>query len=46
MKTHAAVLWDRHKEWSFEEIELDPPKSGRCSSPWRAAACVIRTNTS
>lgn len=28
MKTRAAVLWDRHKEWSVEEIELDPPKSG------------------
>ena len=28
MKTRAAVLWDRHREWSVEEIELDPPKSG------------------
>ena len=28
MKTRAAVLWDRNKEWSVEEIELDPPKQG------------------
>ncbi|HEY7277066.1 MAG TPA: NDMA-dependent alcohol dehydrogenase [Trebonia sp.] len=28
MKTRAAVLWDRDKEWSVEEIELDPPKQG------------------
>lgn len=28
MKTRAAVLWDREKAWSVEEIELDPPKSG------------------
>jgi len=28
MKTRAAVLWDRNKEWSVEEIELDPPKEG------------------
>jgi NDMA-dependent alcohol dehydrogenase len=28
MKTRAAVLWDRNKEWSVEEIELDPPKAG------------------
>ncbi|BBX65322.1 putative zinc-type alcohol dehydrogenase AdhD [Mycobacterium saskatchewanense] len=28
MKTRAAVLWDREKDWSVEEIELDPPKSG------------------
>lgn len=28
MKTRAAVLWDREKDWSIEEIELDPPKSG------------------
>ena len=28
MKTRAAVLWDRNKDWSVEEIELDPPKSG------------------
>jgi len=28
VKTRAAVLWDRNKEWSVEEIELDPPKQG------------------
>jgi S-(hydroxymethyl)glutathione dehydrogenase/alcohol dehydrogenase len=28
MKTRAAVLWDRNKEWCVEEIELDPPKEG------------------
>jgi S-(hydroxymethyl)glutathione dehydrogenase/alcohol dehydrogenase len=28
MKTRAAVLWDRDKAWSVEEIELDPPKAG------------------
>ena len=28
MQTRAAVLWDRHKDWSVEEIELDPPKAG------------------
>ncbi|QSE87439.1 NDMA-dependent alcohol dehydrogenase (plasmid) [Rhodococcus pseudokoreensis] len=28
MKTRAAVLWDREKEWTVEEIELDPPKAG------------------
>ena len=28
MKTRAAVLWDRNKDWSVEEIQLDPPKQG------------------
>jgi len=28
MKTRAAVLWDRQKDWSVEEIELDPPMDG------------------
>ncbi|MGH2927810.1 MAG: NDMA-dependent alcohol dehydrogenase [Solirubrobacteraceae bacterium] len=28
MKTRAAVLWDRNKDWSVEEIELDPPRQG------------------
>jgi S-(hydroxymethyl)glutathione dehydrogenase/alcohol dehydrogenase len=28
VKTRAAVLWDRNKDWSVEEIELDPPKAG------------------
>ncbi len=28
MRTRAAVLWDRNKDWSVEEIELDPPQQG------------------
>jgi NDMA-dependent alcohol dehydrogenase len=28
VKTRAAVLWEREKDWSVEEIELDAPKSG------------------
>ncbi|HEY1281339.1 MAG TPA: NDMA-dependent alcohol dehydrogenase [Acidimicrobiales bacterium] len=28
MKTKAAVLWEVGKDWSVEEIELDPPKAG------------------
>ena len=28
MKTRAAVLWERNKDWSVEEIDLDPPKTG------------------
>ncbi|MEI4271179.1 NDMA-dependent alcohol dehydrogenase [Klenkia sp. LSe6-5] len=28
MKTRAAVVWNRQKEWSVEEIELDPPRDG------------------
>jgi NDMA-dependent alcohol dehydrogenase len=28
LRTRAAVLWDRNKDWSVEEIELDPPKQG------------------
>jgi NDMA-dependent alcohol dehydrogenase len=28
VKTRAAVLWDRDKAWSVEEIELDAPKAG------------------
>jgi NDMA-dependent alcohol dehydrogenase len=28
MKTKAAVLWEVGKDWSVEEIELDPPKQG------------------
>ena len=28
MKTRAAVLWERNTDWSVEEIDLDPPKSG------------------
>ncbi|WP_019873995.1 NDMA-dependent alcohol dehydrogenase [Sporichthya polymorpha] len=28
MKTRAAILWDRQKDWVVEEIELDPPKRG------------------
>jgi NDMA-dependent alcohol dehydrogenase len=28
VKTRAAVLWDRNKAWSVEEIQLDPPRQG------------------
>jgi S-(hydroxymethyl)glutathione dehydrogenase/alcohol dehydrogenase len=28
MKTRAAILWEVGKDWSVEEIDLDPPKSG------------------
>jgi NDMA-dependent alcohol dehydrogenase len=28
MKTNAAILWEIGKEWSVEEIELDPPGPG------------------
>src|SRR5262249_28048599 len=28
VKTKAAILWEIGKEWSVEEIELDPPKDG------------------
>lgn len=28
MRTTAAVLWNRHEDWTVEEIELDPPREG------------------
>lgn len=28
METEAAILWERHADWSVEPIELDPPKDG------------------
>ncbi len=28
MKTRAAILWEVGKDWSVEEIDLDPPRSG------------------
>ena len=28
METEAAVLWERHADWSVEPIELDPPRDG------------------
>ncbi len=28
MKTRAAILWEVGKDWSVEEIDLDPPKEG------------------
>ena len=28
MKTRAAILWGVDKDWSIEEIDLDPPKAG------------------
>ena len=28
MKTRAAILWEVGKDWSVEEIDLDPPSAG------------------
>src|ERR1700754_2670879 len=28
MKTRAAILWEVGKDWSVEEIDLDPPRHG------------------
>lgn len=28
MKTKAAILWEPHTDWSVEEIDIDPPKTG------------------
>jgi S-(hydroxymethyl)glutathione dehydrogenase/alcohol dehydrogenase len=28
MKTRAAILWEVGKDWSVEEIDLDPPRAG------------------
>ncbi|MHB1534776.1 MAG: NDMA-dependent alcohol dehydrogenase [Acidimicrobiales bacterium] len=28
MKTKAAIIWEVGKDWSVEEIDLDPPKAG------------------
>jgi Zn-dependent alcohol dehydrogenase len=28
MKTRAAILWELGKDWSVEEIDLDPPRNG------------------
>jgi S-(hydroxymethyl)glutathione dehydrogenase/alcohol dehydrogenase len=28
MKTRAAILWEVGKDWSVEEIDLDPPRTG------------------
>ena len=28
VETEAAILWERHSDWSVEPIELDPPKDG------------------
>lgn len=37
MRTKAAVLWERGKPWSVEEIELDPPKAGEVLVRWHYA---------
>ena len=46
MKTKAAILWEVGKDWSVEEIELDPPGPARCWSRWRRRACATPTSTS
>lgn len=37
MKTRAAVLWEEHKPWSVEEIELDPVRPGEILVEMKAA---------
>jgi S-(hydroxymethyl)glutathione dehydrogenase/alcohol dehydrogenase len=37
MKTHAAVLWGRERDWQIEEIDLDPPKNQEVLVRWAAA---------
>ena len=32
----AAVLWQTNQDWSVEEVELDPPKSGEVLVSWTA----------
>ncbi len=28
MKMQAAVLWEAHRDWSIEEVDIDPPREG------------------
>ena len=42
MKTRAAILWEVGKEWSVEEIDLDPPKRVRSWSVGRLGAVPLR----
>jgi NDMA-dependent alcohol dehydrogenase len=37
MKTHAAVLWGRKRNWQTEEIDLDPPREQEVLVKWVAA---------
>ena len=37
MKTRAAILWGVGKDWSVEEIDLDPPKQGEVLVEMKAA---------
>ncbi len=37
MKTHAAILYGRRRDWQIEEIDLDPPKEQEVLVKWAAA---------
>jgi NDMA-dependent alcohol dehydrogenase len=37
MKTHAAILYGRRRDWQIEEIDLDPPKEQEVLIKWAAA---------
>lgn len=37
MKTRAAVLWGRHRDWEICEIDLDPPAAHEVLVEWVAA---------
>jgi NDMA-dependent alcohol dehydrogenase len=37
MKTQAAVLWGRNRDWQILEIDLDPPKEQEVLVRWAAA---------
>jgi NDMA-dependent alcohol dehydrogenase len=36
MKTNAAILWEFGRDWSVEEIDLDPPREGEVLVSWEA----------
>ena len=44
MKTRAAILWEVGKDWSVEEIDLDPPKQHEASSSWLDPDCASPTS--
>jgi S-(hydroxymethyl)glutathione dehydrogenase/alcohol dehydrogenase len=37
MKTHAAVLWGRQRDWQIHEIDLDPPTAHEVLVKWVSA---------
>jgi S-(hydroxymethyl)glutathione dehydrogenase/alcohol dehydrogenase len=37
VKTHAAVLFGRGRDWQIEEVDLDPPKEQEVLIKWEAA---------